>query len=233
LFARVVEAVKIPAIPTVAPQSPTIAVNPAPAQPVAVPVSTMAAPVTYVVTTPKVYKTRPPATPQQRLQRAAQTALESMLSQASKYPDAYGFGPEDIFQEAKLGEAIPVYTIAETDRARYKVGQPVKPLLKPANQWVFPVLIGERICCMIQVQYTGREYVPGSSSKVLAMAWTKITDKWQAEDGYHPQLVMNPEVPGYYFTIPELPTPNMTDTIQMFYYHPALSPAEVILASWR
>ena len=86
---------------------------------------------------------------------------------------------------------------------------------------------------MVEVSQIGREYVPGKGNKSLGMAWNKILEKWPAEAGYHPLLVVNPDVPGYYFTVPELPEQNLTDTIQMFYFHPGTSPADVILASWR
>jgi hypothetical protein len=94
-------------------------------------------------------------------------------------------------------------------------------------------MAGDRICCMVQVYYNGRTYVPGDATKSLAMAWNKINSKWPAAEGYHPLLVVNAEIPGYFFTIPELPTPNLTDADQMFYMRPNLSPADVILASWR
>lgn len=172
-------------------------------------------------------------TPEEKLNRAGQIAMDRMLSQANKYPDAYGFLPEDDYTAVKLGQAIPVYNVAEEDRAAYQTGQSVKPLLQPAQQWVFPVLAGDRICCMVQVHYNGHSFVPGNATKSLAMAWNKILDKWPEAEGYHPLLVVNPEIPGYFFTIPELPTPNLTDADQMFYLRPSLSPADVILASWR
>ena len=75
----------------------------------------------------------------------------------------------------------------------------------------------------------GREAV----SKALAEAWSKISEKWPAEAGYNPKLIVNHGIPGYYFTVPEEGAPNITDTAQMFYFHPSLSPADVILASWR
>jgi hypothetical protein len=40
-------------------------------------------------------------------------------------------------------------------------------------------------------------------------------------------------MPFYFFTIPELPDQNMTDTSRMLDFAPALSPAAVILSSWR
>ena len=191
--------------------------------------------------TPKIYVPSPLAahrlyrvhTDQERLVTAGQTAFDNVMDMANKYPDAYGFQANDFLSDAKLGEPIPVYTIAENDRVNYQAGQPVKPLLKQAKQWVFPISMGDRICCMVEVMQVGREYIPGKGSKSLAMAWNKIQSKWPAEDGYHPLLVVNSEVPGYYFTVPELPQQNLTDTIEMFYLHPGTSPADVILASWR
>lgn len=222
-----VEAAKLP-VPMPSPTEPAQATA-APAQ--AVPV---AAPAPFkVISTPTPRRPTRVLTPEQQLTLAGQTAMDKMLAVANRYPDAYGFRSEDVFEEVKLGAAIPIYTVTEKDRAGYKAGQPLQSLLKPARQWVFPVLSGGRICCMVQVSYNGHEYVPGSASKALGQAWSKIIEKWPAEDGYHPQLLVNNGIPGYYFSIPEAEVPNITDTVQMFYFHPSLSPADVILASWR
>lgn len=204
----------------------------APATPV--PAQTVAAPAPFkVVPMPTA---RPPTkvlTPEQQLARAGKAAMDKMLMSATKYPDAYGFVSQDVFEDVKLGAAIPVYAISEKDRASYKHGQPIEPLLRPVKQWVFPVLADGRLCCMVQVSHNGYEYVPGSASKALAEAWSKISQKWPAEAGYNPKLIVNHGIPGYYFTVPEEGSPNITDTVQMFYFHPSLSPADVILASWR
>ncbi len=190
----------------------------------------VAAPIIQSAPTPHQYRVH---TDQERLLMAGQTAFDNVMDSANKYPDAYGFQDGDFLSSAKLGDPIPVYTIQENDRANYQRGQELKPLLKPAKQWMFPVMMGDRICCMVEVRQHGREYVPGSGNKSLALAWNKIMEKWPVEDGYHPMLVVNPDVPGFYFTVPELPQQNITDTIEMFYFHPGLSPADVILASWR
>ncbi len=208
--------------------------------PTAAPVATVPVIETVPLATPKVVSLKPAVprpmrvrTEQERLELAGATAMANVIEQANKYPDSYGFESTDFLSNAKLGAAVPVYTIEESSRAAYQRGQAVKPLLKPVQQWVFPVLMGDRICCMVEVQKTGRDYVPGKGNKSLAMAWNKITEKWPAEAGFHPLLVMNPDVPGYYFTVPELPEQNITDVSEMFYLHPGTSPAEVILASWR
>lgn len=170
---------------------------------------------------------------QQQLLHAAKAGYWEVMDNAVKNPDLYGFRPNDNLREAQLGDAIQVYTIPEQDRRSYQAGQPLKPLLKPTQEWVFPVTLGNRVCFMVQIRYDGHEYVIERGSRALAMVYDKIQQNWPVSEGYHPQLVMNPHLPTYYFTIPELPTPNITDTSEMFGYNPSLSPAAVILASWH
>jgi len=225
------QAVKIsPAVP--------VAANPAPSRAVtsgsaAQPVTTSVAAPVVVVSKPVAPRTYRVRSEQDRFLMAGQVAFANVIELAGKYPDSYGFQAGDFLSDAKLGTPIPVYTIEESARANYRAGQPVKPLLKAAKQWVFPVLMGDRVCCMVEVKQTGRDYVPGKGNKSLAMAWNKIQQKWPVSEGYHPMLLVNAEVPGYYFTVPELPVQNITDTVEMFYYNPGTSPADVILASWR
>lgn len=237
---------------TVAQTAPTASVAPAPVTTTPVAPAVPAAPVAAAPVTPKVISvTTIPAsqiiseplptvsrpikehTPQDRLLMAGQSAFAMTMDMATKYPDAYGFRAEDVFADAKLGDPMPIYTVEEPDRAAYKRGEPVKPILKEAKQWAFPVTVNHRVACMVTVTYSHHDYVPGKGSKILGMAWDKITEKWPAEEGYHPCIVINSAVPGYYFTVPELPQPNMTDIVRLFDYHLNLSPADVILASWR
>jgi hypothetical protein len=197
--------------------------------------------ITGPVTRPVAKTANRPATPMpmrvqsdaEKLALAGATAFANVVELADKFPDSYGFQVNDFLSTAKLGAPMQVYTIDESSRAAYQHGAAIKPLLKPANEWVFPVQMGDRLCCFVEVKRTGHDYEPGKGNKSLAMAWKKITEKWPTEAGYHPLLVMNPDVPGYYFTVPELPEQNMTDTSEMFYLHPNTSPADVILASWR
>jgi hypothetical protein len=167
-----------------------------------------------------------------KLSQAAQQAFASVMDMAAQYPDIYGFKPGDLLQDARLGDAIPIYTILQQDCAGYQAGQPVKPLLKPAEHWVFPVFVGDQIRCLVQVSRDGHNFVPGSGSKILAVIWNNILEKWPPAKGYHPQLIFNPDMPDYFFTVPELETPNLTDTSAMI-HGTSLSPADVILASWR
>lgn len=212
----------------------TVKAAPAPAakpETVAAPQPATPAVAAAVSTTPKMAPK--PVTDQDRLMQAAQMALQDVLDQASAYPDSYGFKADDVLQKAKLGKAMPVYSVTEQDCDNYRTGQPVKSLLKPADRWVFPVSIGDRICCMVQVNRVGHNFVPAGGNKMLGLAWNQITQKWPESQGYHPLVVVNANVPGYYFTVPELPAQNLTDIVRMFEYDTSLSPAEVILASWR
>lgn len=211
----------------------------APAVPKTIPATVAAAPLAVsaakanAVSTPPVIKHPQMPTEASRLLLAAQTAFANVMDSAYKYPDAYGFKPDDVLEDAKLGSAMPVFMITEQDRDSYQSGQPIKPLLKPADQWVFPILLGNEVRCMVQVSRVGHNYVPGSGSKLLAMTWAKIQEKWPASQGFHPQLIISSSVDGYYFTVPEVPAQNITDVSRMLDYEPSLSPAEVILASWR
>lgn len=226
-----INAAKAP--PVAAPHPQIMVIGSASAQPEAG-IATIVAPVAAkpVAAKPAAPRWRP-LTAEQRLARAGEVAMENMLIQATKYPDSYGFRAEDAFEKATLGKAIPIYTISEADRAKYQTGQRLQPLLKSTGQWMFPVLSGDHLCCMVKVKYDGHEYASGNSSKALADAWSVISEKWPAAAGFHPQLVVYPGMPGYYFTVPELPVPNVTDTVKMTAYQPDVSPADVILASWR
>ncbi|HTB82815.1 MAG TPA: hypothetical protein VK742_04105 [Candidatus Sulfotelmatobacter sp.] len=174
-----------------------------------------------------------PLTEAEKIDQAAQTGFSRVMNYAQHYPDSYGFAPDDSLEQAKLGDAIPVYTIAATDRHSYQAGQPVKPLLQPTGDLIFPVTYNGEVRYMVQVRKTSKGYAAGDGSKALALVYEKIVTTWPASGGYHPQLVVQKGVPDYYFTVPELPDPNLTDTSCMFQESPVLSPASVILASWR
>jgi hypothetical protein len=174
-----------------------------------------------------------PLTPEQQRLQVAQNGFDEVMNMAFQYPDRYGFNSDDNLRDATLGSSIPVYQVVQTNRAHY-LGQPVKSLLQPANEWIYPVIFGNRICFMVSVRSDGRRYFLGNGSRSLAMVFDKILERWPAREGYHPQLVINPNMPSfYYFSIPEWPEQNITDTTRMLEFSPSLTPAAVILESWR
>ena len=222
------------------PEAKTLPIVAAPSLPVTPePVKTvvkMTAPPMSVAISRPVVKTPPPRplTEADRLVQAGRQAFNTVIDAAYVYPDAYGFRPEDTLRMARLGEPVQIFQVAETDRVNYQAGQPVRPILKPMERWAFPVYMGDQVRCMVQVSHTDRGFIPGDGSRMLGSAWNKILARWPAAQGYHPQLVIHPPIPCYYFTVPELPEQTMTDVNQMnFSDKPNLSPAAVILASWR
>lgn len=171
-------------------------------------------------------------TDEQKQLKAAHDGFAIVLEQARNYPDTYGFLPGERLADATLGEPIPVYRIALQDRERY-TNQPVRSLLKPADEWVYPVILENRIRFLVQVRHIGQSYVRGIGSRALAAEYANILDRWPASEGFHPQLLTIPGQPFYYFTVPELPDQNITDTSRMFDLDPALSPATLVLSQWR
>lgn len=174
-----------------------------------------------------------PQTEEQKLLSAAQSGFGYVLDLAVKNPDTYGFTPSDQIQDCKLGDPIRVYSVSGADQKSYQPGQPLKSILKPTNKWVFPAMLGNQVRFMIPVEEADGECVAGTSSRSLAMVYNKIMNRWPASQGFHPQLIINGSMDNYYFSIPELPEPNLTDTSEMFEFNPTLSPASVILASWQ
>jgi hypothetical protein len=162
----------------------------------------------------------------------AQDGFADVMNLANKYPDSYGFRPDEDLNAAQLGNPIPVHLLSQPGRMSY-TGQSVESLFKPAEEWLFPIILKNQIRFMVQVRYVGHDYVLGPGSRALAMTYDKILSRWPASEGFHPQLVTIPNLAGYYFTIPEMPGQNITDTSRMFDFNPTLSPADIVLASWR
>lgn len=175
--------------------------------------------------------TKPLTAEEQRL-KVAQEGFIEVMGFAKNFRDTYGFRSSENLEAAKLGEPIPVSVLNQPSRASYQ-GQPVESLLKPAEEWFFPIVLHERVRYMVLVQRSGQEYVLGQGSRALAMAYEKIQARWPASEGYHPRLILLPNTPFYYFSIPELPFENITDTSRMLDSNPVISPAGIQLGSWR
>lgn len=197
-------------------------------QPAALPAARQTLPVP-----PPVHHAPPPLTDDQKLALAAKAACDNVLDLAEKNPDTFGFSPEERIDLARMGKPLRVYTIAAADQQNYQDGQAILPLLQATNEWIFPVVLNNQVRFMVPIRRVGQDYVAETSSRSLAMVYQKILDRWPASQGYHPQLVVNPNLADYYFTVPELPNQNLTDTTDMLQYNPTLSPASVMLASWR
>lgn len=176
-----------------------------------------------------VHPPQPLTAAQKRLQ-IAQKGFDHIMDVAARNPGAYGFISEESLGNATLGKEIPVYTIALQGRDKF-ASQSVDSLLKPADEWLYPVVSGNKIYYMVKVKYDGHDYVLETGSRALGATYNKILAQWPEDKGFHPKLITVSGLPAYYFTIPELPEQNITDTDRMFDYNPEISPASIVLAN--
>ena len=152
------------------------------------------------------------------------------MAMAVQRPDTYGFLPDDDLGKATLGGEIPIYTIKPLGHDKF-ANQQVNSLLQPLKEWFYPVILQNHVRFLVRVRYDNHDYAPGDGSRALAMSYDKILANWPPEKGFHPKLITVPNLPAYYFTVPELPKPNITDTDRMLDYTPDLSPASIVLAN--
>lgn len=213
---------------TVQPAAPAVPAAPAPVAKPVLPAKRV--PLQTVAAAPLPRSKPQVLTPEQQRLKVAQDGFDNVLTMAVQHPDAYGFQLDDDLGTATLGKEIPIYTIALQGRDKF-AKQPVSSLLKPTDEWVYPIVLANHIRYMVAVRYDGHNYVPADGSRSLGTTYDKILAQWPAGKGFHPQLITVPGLPAYYFTIPELPEQNITDTDRMFDYKPAVSPASIVLAN--
>lgn len=170
----------------------------------------------------------PPLTPEQKRLQVAQDGFGNVMDRAADHPDTYGFLPDEELGNATLGPEIPVYTIK---LAGHDKSDPVNSLLQPANEWLFPVMLNNHVRYFVRVASDGSNFVLEDGSRGLAMNYDKILAQWPADKGFHPKLITVPGMPGYFFTIPELPDQNITDTSRILDFNPEVSPASIVLAN--
>lgn len=170
----------------------------------------------------------PTLTAEQKRLQVAQEGFGHVMDRAVAHPDIYGFLPDEDLGGATLGDEIPVYTIKLQG---HDTSTPVNSLLQSANEWLYPIILDGHVRYIVQVRLNGNDYVLENGSRALAMTYDKILTQWPASKGFHPKLITVSGLPAYYFTIPELPNQNITDTDQMFDINPELSPASIVLAN--
>lgn len=178
-----------------------------------------------------------PQTKSAKFQEAALSGLDALLDKAERSRDIYGFKADDHLGQADLGEPIPVYTVNGEDAGNYSVGQEIEPLLQESGRWLVPVRVDGSFRAFIEVDKTPTNtFVARTGSLTAARVWKKIIKRWPPEKNFHPRLVIRRDIPGYFFTIPEIDPQNMTDIVQFVSEvdrPTTLSPAVVILHSWR
>jgi hypothetical protein len=179
-----------------------------------------------------------PGHPQTALvKNAARLAFDDLLDKAVRAKTSFGFASDDSLDEAMLGEPIPIYTISAEDACEYCDGDAIDSILTESGQWLVPVTVEGALRAFIEVSKTSSNtFVAVRGSTTTARVWKTIIQRWPKEKNFHPKLVVYGNIPGYFFTVPELSPPNMTDTVKVLAEvdRPAeLSPATVILHSWN
>jgi hypothetical protein len=142
-----------------------------------------------------------------------------------------------LLDEAVMGEPIPIYTVTQEDACEYCDGDEVSSILSESGQWLVPITVDGALRAFIQVSKTSSNtFVAARGSTTAARVWKTIIQRWPTEKNFHPKLVVYRNIPGYFFTVPEVMPQNMTDIVKIMAESgkPAtLSPATVILHSWR
>jgi hypothetical protein len=124
----------------------------------------------------------------------------------------YGFEEGDVLNSAVLQAPVKLCFIEDKDVMTYRAGQPVAPLLKPSDYWLVPVAIGGTNRAMIEVTAAGEGKWTGSALGMapLARKWQNLQGWWPEAQKFTPRLIICPPVPGYFFSIPQAATPNLT-----------------------
>jgi len=168
---------------------------------------------------------------------AAEPKFDDLVDRAFRSKAAYGFESDDSLDAAELGEPVPLYTVNEKDASGYSGSQDIGSVLKESGRWLVPVNVNGALRTFIEVSETSNNVFEATGTSVIAArVWKTIVARWPAEKNFHPRLVIHPGIPGYFFTVPEVYPPNMTDIVQILAEvdKPAtLSPAPVTLHSWR
>ena len=168
---------------------------------------------------------------------AVQPKFDDLIDRAVHAKSAYGFDTDDDLNDAEVGDPVPVYTISERDAAAFSAGQKIDSILKVSDTWLVPVNVGGHLRTFIEVsRNSDNTFEAGRASVIAARVWTTINIRWPANKNFHPKLVTYPGIPGYFFTVPEIEPPNMTDIVMMLSevdQPVTLSPARVTLHSWR
>jgi hypothetical protein len=171
------------------------------------------------------------------VKNAARPAFDDLLDRAVHAKMAYGFASDDLLDEAVMGEPIPIYTVTQEAACEYCDGDEVASILSESGQWLVPITVDGALRAFIQVSKTSSNtLVAARGSTAAARVWKTIIQRWPTEKNFHPKLVVYRNIPGYFFTVPEISPQNMTDIVKIMAEvdKPAtLSPATVILHSWR
>jgi hypothetical protein len=143
---------------------------------------------------------------------AAQSGLPAFLEKIPAGDSrSYGFEPGDPIHAAYPGAPYRLHEITPAALARFKPGDAVDSLTRPAGMWYFPVMIRDEVKAILIVDYLDGAWRAVSLGQApLARELNSIRRQWPKESGYSPSLVVNFQSAGYFFTVPQVNDHNLT-----------------------
>jgi len=139
------------------------------------------------------------------VESAARNGLKSFLDRipAGERPN-YGFTANDALDQAYLGDPFRLNMIAPEALLAYKAGDPVAPLLTETDMWYFPVMIQDRIRCVLIVDHLdGAWQAVSLGQAALAKSLGEVRQRWPGALGYSPVLVAVFQARKYLVMVPE------------------------------
>jgi hypothetical protein len=123
----------------------------------------------------------------------------------------YGFADGDDLDRAAPGQPFRLYTITPDDLRRAGEGSTVSSLISPTGTWLYPVMLGDEIKCILTVaRVEGSWKAAMLGSAPLARELAKVLARWPPSQGYEPRLVAVFQASAYFFAIPQKDDRNLT-----------------------
>ncbi len=144
---------------------------------------------------------------------AAAVLLKRFWPMLQQNPSHYGLSPSDSIEALGFGSPLELQGITDEGLRRYQIGEPVMTISEPTGQWFVPLVAGGAWRAMVQVRDRGQGSWQGYGIgwAPLAKKWEAITRRWPATEQGGPQLFTVYSLPDYYFSVPSVSPPNLTE----------------------
>jgi hypothetical protein len=143
---------------------------------------------------------------------AAKAGLPSFLGHIpTNDRQDYGFTKTDSLDKATLGDPFNLHTITPDALLNYSGDVPVASILTTTDLWYFPVMMQNKVRCILVVDYLDGEWQAVSLGYAnLAKSLNQVRRNWPAASGYNPVLIAVFQAKKFLVTIPEAPGENLT-----------------------
>lgn len=171
-----------------------------------------AAPMATAIEKSRKHKESRGITMEQQVSAAADSFLKKMQPLLATNMADYGFHADDKLDTLRLDKPFQLYGLRDDSIRDYKQGEPLLKHVEKTNRWFVPVKALEEARVLIEVTKDQKGQWNGTG-----LGWAPLARKWQKISGFWPQtgktpimLVMPYSMPGYFFSIPSRPDPNLT-----------------------